>query len=472
MKKFLASASLVILVLGTACTSDDDDLTQPPAEPLPDIAATVQAGVQATVSALPQATAEPETLSAATILATARENSAISADWDALRADIDRWRSALIVCDASSVRGSLLGFAGTATALANQARDLPGDPLVRELADLVIEAVEGEAAAYRALRDTWTPDDTAPFEVVEDARSIAAELRRRSVNQLADLNRSSSSDGRAEVATFSQAEDALNDNWELFLESYEVFRQLEPDLEPAAIITELGTLVVQSSEILALVRGLPKTEETRPVVQLLAQAAEETDLALRLLRDAVRPDPDGDGSTPITTAFVDFETQLVTGSGLRLEASQLLADVVDKASRDTAASVAGFGAAFEPLAAAWDAFHAEFDAWLLSEGGCDRATAVTQLGEFADSYGELTAQIRALPRALTLRNPSDLLLEAVEREEQAMVELRDDWRPFDASVYVRFDQERTGANTLRRTVQAMLQDLLIESGVSPDEFPG
>ena len=470
MKVLLASASFTVLVLAAACSSDDDDFAPSTAAPLPDIAATVQSGVQATVSALPQPTAEPETLSAATLLETARVNSAISTDWDELRANVDRWRSALIACDASTVHGSLRDFAGATAVLADQARSLPGDQFVRELADLVIEAVEGEAAAYRALRDTWTPDGSAPFEAVEEARSVAAELRRRSEIGIADLARSSSNDRRSGVAVFSGAEDALDLTWETFLESYEDFRQRELTLEPAEIAAELGALVVKSSEILALVRGLPTIEGTRPVVQLLAQAAEETDLALRQLRDAVRPDEEG--VTPVTTAFVDFETKLVTSSGLRLEASQLLADAVDKASRDTATSAGDFGAAFDPLSAAWNAFHVEFDAWRASEGGCDRLAAVTQLGEFAGSYAELTAQVRALPRVLTLREPSDLLLEAIEREEQAMVELRDGWQPFDTSVYLRFDQERAGTSRLRRTVQAMLQDLLIESGVSPDDLPG
>ncbi len=470
MKVLLASASFAILVLAAACSSDDDIPAPTTAAPLPDIAATVQAGVQATVSALPRPTAEPETLSSATLLETARENSAISVQWDALRSDIDRWRGALIACDASTVNGALRDFAGRAAALADQARGLPGDRFVAELAVKIIEAVEGESTSYRTLRDTWMPENSAPFEAVEEARSTAAELRRQAENGLADLARSSSSDGRSEIAVFSQAEGSLGLTWDTFLRSYEDFRQRELTLEPTAITAEVGALVVQSSQILTLVRALPTSAETRPVVQLLAQAAEETDLALRQLRDAVRPDLEG--ATPLTTAFIDFETKLVTSSGLRLQASQLLADVVDKASLDTAASAGDFSAAFDPLTAALDAFHAEFDAWRASEGGCDRGAAVTQLGEFADSYGELTARVRALPRALALREPSDLLLEAIEREEQAMVEVRDGWRPFDASVYGRFDQERAGTSRLRRTVQAMLQDLLIESGVAPDDLPG
>ena len=205
------------------------------------------------------------------------------------------------------------------------------------------------------------------------------------------------------------------------------------------------------------------------MVLLLAQAAEETDLALRQLRDALRPDEFG--LTPITTAFVEFETALVASSGLRLAASQTLADVIDQASSATASSLQDFGAAFDPLAVKWDAFHTEFDAWRASEGGCDRASVVTRLGTFANAYGEITARVRALPRALTLREPIDLLLEAIEREELAMVELRDEWQPFGDSVYERYDQERTGASKLRRSVQAALQDLLIESGVSPDSVP-
>ena len=68
MKVLLASAAFAILVLAAACSSDDDDNASPPtAAPAPNIEATVQAGVRATVSAMPQATAIPETLSAGTL---------------------------------------------------------------------------------------------------------------------------------------------------------------------------------------------------------------------------------------------------------------------------------------------------------------------------------------------------------------------------------------------------------------------
>jgi len=469
MKVLLASAALAILVLAAACSSDNDDAAPSTAAPGPNIEATVQAGVQATVSAMPQATAIPETLSADTLSAAAQDISELSADWDALRADIDAWRSGLINCDASAVHGALLGFTGTTAALADEARNLPGDQSAGELADLVIQAIEGEATAFRALRDTWTPDGITPFETVEDARSVAADLRRQSDTRFAELSGSSSSASRSEVASFKQANDALDLNWELFINDYEDFRQREPLLDPVTIVTDIGALVIQTSNILAQVRALPTTEEARPVVLLLAQAAEETDLALRQLRDALRPDEFG--LTPITTGFVEFETVLVASSGLRLAASQTLADVTDQASSATASSLQDFGAAFDPLAVKWDAFHTEFDAWRASEGGCDRISVVTRLGTFANSYGEITAGVRALPRALTLREPIDLLLEAIEREELGMVELRDHWQPFGNSVYERYDQERTGASKLRRSVQATLQDLLIESGVSPDSVP-
>ena len=163
MKVFITSASLVLMLVAAACSSNDDG-AQTGADTAPDIEATVAAGVQATVSALPRATSVPETLSSDTLLETATQSSAISADWDTLRTEIDQWRSGLIACDASSVHGALSDFAGTITALADQARGLPAGSSANELSDLVIQAIETEAIAFRSLRDTWSANDNAPFE--------------------------------------------------------------------------------------------------------------------------------------------------------------------------------------------------------------------------------------------------------------------------------------------------------------------
>ena len=61
----------------------------------------------------------------------------------------------------------------------------------------------------------------------------------------------------------------------------------------------------------------------------------------------------------------------------------------------------------------------------------------------------------------------ELLVEAADREERALRDLGNTWRPYDASVYETLDQERTTANKIRRQVTVGLQELFERFGISP-----
>ena len=60
-------------------------------------------------------------------------------------------------------------------------------------------------------------------------------------------------------------------------------------------------------------------------------------------------------------------------------------------------------------------------------------------------------------------------MEAAELEKQALLELRSNWRPFDANIYDTLDRERSTAGRLRRQVDAGLQDLLPRYAISAQD---
>ena len=122
------------------------------------------------------------------------------------------------------------------------------------------------------------------------------------------------------------------------------------------------------------------------------------------------------------------------------------------------------------LLRAWNQFHNGYDVWRQSEGGCDRPKAIERLGSFTISFGELATAVRDLPRATLLRPLGELLVEAAEREEQSLRDLRNTWRPFDSEVYVALDRERNTAGKLRRQVVAGVQDLLSQYEISEQEI--
>lgn len=168
--------------------------------------------------------------------------------------------------------------------------------------------------------------------------------------------------------------------------------------------------------------------------------------------------------------FVDFETQLVADDRLRREAAESLADLLETGSEENLAAADAFTSSYDAVARPWDAFHADYDSWRSIEGGCSRSDAAGTLGVFVNRFGDLVKDVRSLPRATVLRPLGELMIEAAEREERALLSVRNGWRPFDTTVYAAFDEGRSAANKLRRQVVAGLNDLFFLYDITPADL--
>ncbi len=434
----------------------------------------------------------------------------ITRDWEQFHADFASWRQGLIACDASSVEVALSQFAARFIRVAEATKSLPRHRIVRELADKVSTAVEREEQAIRRLRDSRQPDAPAVFENENPAtttqaglqghldmeRSAASALRVEVEDNLSDLQISTSLSSRAQVGAFSGAFQQLTSDWDEFHRRYDSFRADEPQLSSSETARRLSQLVEEFSDVVIAVRQLPTSEPTRHVSQILAQAVEDEELALRKLRgsfgEAAPESPPKEPDEPIappdqpsappdqpsapeeeaistqhdSTPFDALDGQLVRSNALIRQAVQELADVSSNTSEDSEAAVAGFASQYHSLSQVWDDFHKDYDEWRGSEGGCDRSKSISVLGQFTIRFGELANEVRALPRAAFLRPLGELLVEAVELEQRALIELRNTWRPFDSEVYETLEQKRNEARRLRRQVTAGIQDLLARYDIS------
>ena len=92
---------------------------------------------------------------------------------------------------------------------------------------------------------------------------------------------------------------------------------------------------------------------------------------------------------------------------------------------------------------------------------------IQDLSRFGVSFSEIANEARNLPAATVLRPMGELLVEAAQREERALRDLVNTWRPYDTGVYTTLDQETTAANKLRRQVTVGLQELYERFGISP-----
>ena len=436
----------------------------------------------------------------------------------------------LVACNASSVQSSLRGFAGRFTRVTEAARALPRDGVIRDLADTLIQAAEQEEAGLRLLRDTWQPGNVAimpatadndladngndldnsnvsveasPFEAVDIARSSSSVLRQQVADDLNDRKERTTPESLDNIGEFVAVFNTTDAAWDTFHQEYDAFRSLEGQLTSGEIVTQLGLLIDQFRNIVISIRQVPTTETTRDVVDALAQAGEEEDLALRRVRGTFQRNEgltngesaassgenggfEGDNAASSTGSseegsegsftaldlglFDAFDAQLVLSNAARLQVRHSLEDILEAISEETEIIVEDFSVPYQVLLQGWNDFHKDYDEWRQTEGGCDRSKAVDTLGRFTVTFGNIASNVRILPTAAVLRPLGEILVEAAEREERALRALTDGWRPFEVQVYRTFDQERSAAGKLRRQVAVGLQELLERFNISSDEL--
>lgn len=402
----------------------------------------------------------------------AKRHQTVSDEWENFRLDFDRWREGLLVCDASTIQSGLRGFVADFAEITRLARALPRVSSLREVSGDLTSAIEGEEKALRELRELWQPESQDLFENVALQRTTAAIVNEQVEGALLDRQEKASSLTRVLVSKFSNASSKINDLWDTFHQDYDTFRSLEGQLSTSEAITSLNGLVTQFSSLSIQIRNLPATSSTRPVADILVEAAEAEELALRKLRSFFSEFDSEPGPFPMPSrpSFEEFDTQLVRSNALRRKAGDTLADILSESSAQSEQALEEFSTSYRNLLLAWESFHQEYDAWRRDEGGCQRTQVIETLAQFTVRFGELAGKVRGLPRLSILQPLSEVLVEAAEREEQALRALRNNWRPFDPQVYNFYDQERNAAGQLRRRVAAGINQLLTQYEVSSEEL--
>ena len=120
-----------------------------------------------------------------------RDYKKLVAEWDAFHEGYNEWRRTEGGCDRSEVLQSLGQFDTRLGELGRQVRDLPQPGYLLPIYNLLVEAVEGEEGAVRALRNSWQPFAVDAFIAVERERDNGNRLRREANSALEELrNRS------------------------------------------------------------------------------------------------------------------------------------------------------------------------------------------------------------------------------------------------------------------------------------------
>ena len=453
---------LVSLLLASLAACSDTADTPPPTAP-PD--------------APPASTVEP--LSAGdrmAIDAFADQRQTIDEEWDRFHQDFDEWRAGLTSCHRSSVHEALQGFAAGFAEITAQAGDLPRATVTREIADVVIAAAEDEETAFRRLRDRWQPDDISLFEQVEQRRAGSAGAQRhvedRTLELREQLEAAAKPGERAALTRFSDALDAVGNDWNEFHDDYAELQEAAVHLDPFAVIAELDRLIARFDAIVEAVSGLSAEGATEGVARTLqaAAAAEreallavharmQENLTALLEGQSPLPHPTGPTGTPLDEMEEVFEES----EDLLEQVNRTVRLLIDDDPEDKLVEVGNFEDHYAALVVKWDAFHERYAGWRTTDGGCDRAGVLQSLDGFNLRMGDLGREVRGLPRSGYLLPMYNLLVEAVEREEGAIRALRNSWRPFSVDAFKTVDQERVTADRLRRQAGVGLQELRARS---------
>ena len=101
------------------------------------------------------------------------------AEWDAFHQRYNDWRRTAGGCDRTGVLQALDQFNLRVGELGRKVRDLPQSSYLLPMYTLLVQAVEREEGAFRALRNSWRPFTVDAFKAVDQERVNANRLRRQ-----------------------------------------------------------------------------------------------------------------------------------------------------------------------------------------------------------------------------------------------------------------------------------------------------
>jgi len=446
--KFSILAAGVILALVVACGTTTPTVTNPnPANQPP------------TPTPIP-----PEAKQTAQDFAQA--HGLIEQDWDQFHTTFDQWRAGLTSCDSGAAQTSLRGFASDIGEITQQAHILPRASSTRRLADQLIKAAENEEAGLRQLRSRWQPDSTALFEAVDSARSESLASQKAVADDLDDLSEPTSEDDLEDVREFSTEFESVSNDWTSLHNAFDSVREGQDMLTNTESSIQLADVIDDLKNVQSAIANLPSSEITKGMIDDLKSASEAEEDVLTTLKESFDSQVSSEEGSD-EPSFTDADAKVSDVDDVRDQLDDELQSILDDSSSDKLADIDAFQQEYDLLIPNWAAFHNDYNEWRLTEGGCNRVEVAKRLGKFALSFGDISKQVNNLPQSSFLRPMGDSLVDAAQREEEALRILRNSWRPFSNDAYRALDQERNNAGRLRRQANVGVQELLQRFGISP-----
>ncbi|MDE2843145.1 MAG: hypothetical protein OXN21_07170, partial [Chloroflexota bacterium] len=352
----------------------------------------------------------------------AEELASVEEDWDAFYDSYNLLSDEQLDLAAAEIVTRLRELANEHESVVFALEDIPSDKVTDPVQDPLIEAAESEASALEDLIDT-----------------MRREARGNGESENGEASESAPGPGSEEPGTEGEA---MSEGPENGIPG--------PGMVPSPGTSSSGLQGGPgggldggsvSVEFPGGVSGLSGAPVTHPIPVPTGQQGRP--------QDSDGPSGSASESADYTEHFDTFEDTLDDTRGIRRKAGRDLDDLVEGFSESDRKDLSEFVTAFRAVMRDLNAFHEDFDAWVRTEGDCNRASAINSLNHYSQRFNELGNRVRNLSQASYLRPSSDLIVEAANREGAALRSLANTWAPYESDVYRGLDEERTNADNLR-----------------------
>ncbi len=379
-----------------------------------------------------------------------RSFAALEKDWDSFDASYENWfrdRNVPTEPDMEKYLGQLVT---QFDAVKGRIVDLPVVTLTKPLADQLFAQMQEEEKALRALRDSWRPGDGQAFQRYEENRLKVEKARLLINRRLADLKAAAQPANRDALDNTYKAYRELEAGWDKFAQDYDRWKATGMDQNPPA--KALPNMVNNFKDLVSRSYALPRPPVGQEYLDLLVGALEKEDLALSKLSDSWRPKND--------EVFATYEQERAAARKSRNQADtgmEMLRNAGLEANRTT---LSAFTGSLEAIDRQWNEFNTAYDVWRNPTASATREAISKELRDFDARFDGVLAQAQGLPQNALLRPLSEMVIAAVEKEQQGQARLRETFRLYDGTAWRTFAQEHQSAERSRRKIRGAFIDLL------------
>ena len=253
------------------------------------------------------------------------------------------------------------------------------------------------------------------------------------------------------VQEFSRMLRSVNRDWDLLRSDYDTWQAGLTSCDQASVGQALGRFSGMFSDISQQARGLPRSNATRHLSDMVIAAVEGEEEALRSFNgnsgesrgpsgavqetgskaqatdmDAAKnPEPAESSNGASMASSFDGVYQARSGSVKAMqEVSDAIADWEARGSDSGRLALEEFAAAFHSVNESWDAFHKKYDAFRGQASSLPKDRVVLRLSDLIAEYGEVALATRSLSQYEGAADIASLMAETAEAEDLALRVLR------------------------------------------------